>query len=361
MNAPVPPRTLTVECAGTTYTITPDRAPASVGRSAAADVPVADPRASRTHVRLELDRGAWRAVDADSRNGMFVDGQRHAVVRIHDGLVINVGNPDGMAVTFRFANDGPYLPPAEDDHVDSAIVRAGAAVAARRRELDITQRTLAKYRIMNAGALIAFEKGRSWPRERTRAKLEEVLQWPPGSIANIRNGGAIPGERPEADPSSETTPLIVGAVDVAMKTFAAAIDTLPDVSAPDFTRRAAVILADLRELEAVVARAARQSRGMPAVVMALSAVRTRYETLMLRAAAAPNATLGQRLFAARRRANLTAPELANAVGLSAQLIEAVEAGHSVADADAAAIGAFLAQLEPSSGDIGGDESTGEIR
>ena len=77
--------------------------------------------------------------------------------------------------------------------VDPGMARAGAAAAARRRELDISQRSLAADGIINAGALISFEKGRSWPRERTRAKLEEVLQWPPGTIARIRRGGpAVP-------------------------------------------------------------------------------------------------------------------------------------------------------------------------
>ncbi len=343
MNAPV----LTVVCAGTVYRIGPDRAPATVGRSPDAHVPLADPRVSRSHVRLDFDRGVWRAVDADSRNGMFVDGQRRSVVEIHDGLVVHVGDPDGTALMFRFAGNEPEGAEdldTPDETADREIARAGSAVAARRRELDITQRTLAKYRIMNAGALIAFEKGRSWPRERTRAKLEEVLQWPPGTIANIRNGGAVPGERAEPEPDTEQAPLIVGAVDVAMKTFAAAIDALPHPSDPAFAERAAVILSDMRQLEAVVARAARQSRGMPAILIVLSTVRNRYEELMFRAAAAPGATLGQRLFAARRNANLSAAETGNAVGLSAQLIEAVEAGQPVTDADAAAITALLTKL-----------------
>lgn len=361
MNVPAQPPALTVDCAGTVVTLAPERAPAIIGRSAEADVPVADPRVSRTHVRLELDGTEWRAVDTDSRNGMFVDGERRAAVPIHDGLTIHVGNPEGTAITFRFAGPGADQPGEDDQHVDSSIASAGAAVAARRRELDITQRTLAKYRIMNAGALIAFEKGRSWPRERTRAKLEEVLQWPPGTIANIRNGGAVPGQHTELDAGGDQATLIVGAVDVAMKTFGAAIDTLPDVSDPDFAERVIVILSDLRELESVVARAARQSRGTPTVVMALSTVRTRYEELMFRAAAAPNASLGQRLFAARRRANLTAAETADAVGVSAQLIEAVEAGHPVAEADGAAITGFLSQLDQGHDIAGSDESTTEIR
>src|SRR6476469_8082422 len=82
------------------------------------------------------------------------------------------------------------------DVVDAGLARAGAAAAARRRELDVSQRSLAADGIINAGALIAFEKGRSWPRERTRAKLEEVMQWPPGTIARLRRGESIAPDRP---------------------------------------------------------------------------------------------------------------------------------------------------------------------
>src|SRR5829696_8600960 len=84
------------------------------------------------------------------------------------------------------------------DVVDPGQARAGAAAAARRRELDISQRSLAADGIINAGALIAFEKGRSWPRDRTRAKLEEVLQWPAGTIERIRDGGAVAYQAPAA-------------------------------------------------------------------------------------------------------------------------------------------------------------------
>jgi hypothetical protein len=45
---------------------------------------------------------------------------------------------------------------------------------------------------------------------------------------------------------------------------------------------------------------------------------------MTRAAATPEATLGQRLYTARRRASLTAEEAAAALGSPAELIIAVE-------------------------------------
>jgi transcriptional regulator with XRE-family HTH domain len=233
----------------------------------------------------------------------------------------------------------------EEDAGDPGIARAGTAVAARRRELDIKQRNLAKYKIINAGALIAFEKGRSWPRERTRARLEEVLQWPAGTIAMIRYGGPAPGATPEPPADEGAASLIVGAVEVAMKTFGAAIESLPPDDDAEFSARATVILADLRKLEAVVARAAQRSRGTPDVVLALRTVRGRYDDLMFRAAAAPGATLGQRLYAARRRANLSAAETANAAGLPAELVDAVEAGESATDTDAATLNDLIASLD----------------
>ena len=231
------------------------------------------------------------------------------------------------------------------DAGDPGIARAGAAVAARRRELDIKQRNLAKYKIINAGALIAFEKGRSWPRERTRARLEEVLQWPAGTIATIRYGGSVPGATPEPPVDDGAASLIVGAVEVAMKTFTAAIEALPPDDAAEFPARSAVILADLRKLETVVARAAQRSRGTADVVLALRTVRGCYDGLMFRAAAAPEATLGQRLYVARRRANLSAAETANAAGLPAELVDAVEAGEPAGEADTARLNDLIASLD----------------
>jgi transcriptional regulator with XRE-family HTH domain len=233
----------------------------------------------------------------------------------------------------------------DEDAGDPGIARAGAAVAARRRELDIKQRNLAKYKIINAGALIAFEKGRSWPRERTRAKLEEVLQWPAGTIATIRYGGAVPGSAPEPPADDGTASLFAGTVDVAMTTLGAAIESLPPADHPDFSARATVILADLRKLESVVARAAQRSRGTADVVLALRTVRRAYDDLMFRAAAAAGATLGQRLYAARRRANLTAAETANAAGLPVELVDAVEAGDPAAESDTAILKALISSLD----------------
>lgn len=227
---------------------------------------------------------------------------------------------------------------------DPGMVRAGAAAAARRRELDISQRSLAADGIINAGALIAFEKGRSWPRERTRAKLEEVLRWPAGTIARLRTG------EPAVEPRAETTAipgddLIAQAVVTAVSTLGSAIEALPAIDNPEFTSRVTKILADLRQLEAVAARAARLGKVTPALIKALGAVRSRYDELMLRAARAPRATLGQRLYAARRGANLTILETAQAAGVSEDDIVAAEGERPVVAGAVSAIEDLIAQLD----------------
>jgi transcriptional regulator with XRE-family HTH domain len=232
------------------------------------------------------------------------------------------------------------------DVVDPGLVRAGAAAAARRRELDISQRSLAADGIINAGALIAFEKGRSWPRERTRAKLEEVLQWPPGTIARLRHGEPASRARPtEPVAGADEGQLIAQAVITAVHTLAGAVDSLPPVDDAEFTPRVTAILADLRQLEAVAARATRISQVTPALIKALGTVRSRIDELTMFGATAPRATLGQRVYATRRRANLTIAETAQAAGVSVDDIARAEAEEPVVAATIDAIEALLKQID----------------
>lgn len=233
---------------------------------------------------------------------------------------------------------------------DPGMVRAGAAAAARRRELNVSQRSLAADGVINAGALIAFEKGRSWPRQATRAKLESVLQWPPGAIERIRRGDPAAGSAPHrvAGPPAmgpaDEVPLIAQAVVAAANTFASTIDALPPVTEPEFTPRATAILGDLRQLEAVAARAAR-IHVTPELIRALSTVRTRIDELTTRAATAPTATVGQRLYAARRRANLTIGETAQAAGVVEDVIVQIEADQPVSSADIGAVEQLITQID----------------
>ena len=127
---------------------------------------------------------------------------------------------------------------------DPGMVRAGAAAAARRRELDISQRSLAAGGIINAGALIAFEKGRSWPRQRTRAKLEEVLRWPPGAIDRLRRGESVQPHQPtSAAPGDDEASLIAQAVITTVSTLRSTVADLPSADDAAFTPRVSAVLA----------------------------------------------------------------------------------------------------------------------
>jgi transcriptional regulator with XRE-family HTH domain len=231
------------------------------------------------------------------------------------------------------------------DVVDAGLARAGAAAAARRRELDISQRSLAADGIINAGALIAFEKGRSWPRERTRAKLEEVLQWPQGTIARLRQGEPVTRDTRRTVAGADEGQLIAQAVITAVHSLGGAVDSLPPIDDPEFTPRVTAILADLRKLEAVAARATRISHVTPALIKALGTVRRQIDELTMLGATAPRATLGQRLYATRRRANLTIAETAQAAGVSEDDVARTEAEEPVPAASIEAIEALLEQLD----------------
>jgi ABC-type multidrug transport system ATPase subunit len=71
-----------------------------VGSDLRADLRVAHPLVARAHVLLRFDEGRWVAVDNNSLNGVFVNGQRVPKVVIQDGQSINIGKPDGPRITF---------------------------------------------------------------------------------------------------------------------------------------------------------------------------------------------------------------------------------------------------------------------
>ncbi|CAJ1582551.1 FHA domain-containing protein [[Mycobacterium] wendilense] len=351
---PAPPK-LTVRCGGQIRSADPADGELTIGRDPASSIHFNFSWMSRTHVRLRPEGATWVAIDS-SRNGMFVDGVRHESVPIADRMTIKLGDADGFAVDLFVGDDTPddFDDDAGDrseettsvEPVDPGIARAGAAVAARRRELELTQRGLARDKIINAGALIAFEKGRSWPHESTRTKLEQILQWPPGTISGIRQGAPAPDdEATQVISTSVASPLIAQTIQLALKSVDTAIEALPDPAAPEYYAAATGILADLRNLRAVATEAARNAPGAPALVIALGGVRRRYDDLMLKVAATPKASVGQRLFAARHRTNLTEEDAALAAGLSVNLIEAAEADQPLPPLAESAVAALLAELE----------------
>lgn len=353
MQEPAEPPRLAVHCGEQIRILSPALGEVTLGRDPSSAIRLDHSWLSRTHVRLRTDENRWIAVDC-SRNGMFIDGQRYETAIVTDGLTMNLGNPDGPAVRFTFtdadADDIDEPDWTSEQTVDPDIARAGAAVAARRRELELTQRGLARDKIINAGVLIAFEKGRSWPHESTRTRLEQVLHWPTGAIAGIRGGEPLPEEESTAvitHPTAPSTasPLIAQAIQLALNGVDSSIAALPGETTPEFDGRVRSVLADLRNLQTVAADAARNTPGAPALVIALGGVRRRYDQLMARAAAAPNAPVGRRLYAARRRANLTAEDAALAAGLPVGVISDAETDQPISDHAAAAIESLLGQLE----------------
>jgi hypothetical protein len=131
--------------------------------------------------------------------------------------------------------------------------------------------------------------------------------------------------------------IIVDLSEAAMHMYTAAIDALPFQEDKKFHRRADVVLSGMRKLRAALADAASTSRPTPAVIVALSNVRRRYDLLMEHAAAAPGSSLGQQLYVTRVHAKLSAEEVANGAGLEPGLLDELEAGATPTDEDAAKI------------------------
>jgi transcriptional regulator with XRE-family HTH domain len=74
-------------------------------------------------------------------------------------------------------------------------------------------------------------------------------------------------------------------------------------------------------------------------------VRRELHELTMLAAAAPTASLGQRVYAARRRANLTIAETAQAAGVPEEAIAQVELEQPVPAPSAELIEALLVQIQ----------------
>ncbi len=99
MSPPAPPA-LTVRYEGAERTFAAGN-DVVVGRDLRADVRVAHPLISRTHLIVRFDQGRWIAIDNGSLNGLYVHTRRVPVVEIQDGLRVNIGNPDGPALSFE--------------------------------------------------------------------------------------------------------------------------------------------------------------------------------------------------------------------------------------------------------------------
>jgi hypothetical protein len=147
------------------------------------------------------------------------------------------------------------------------------------------------------------------------------------------------GQAPQDDSS-----IIVSLSEAAMHMYGAAIDALPFAEDKKFHKRADVVLEGMRKLRAALTEAASSNRPSPAVVVELSNVRRRYDSLMEHAAAAPGSSLGQQLYVTRLHNKLSAEEVANGAGLPTHLPDELEAGATPDDEQAARIRDTIAAL-----------------
>ena len=74
----------------------------TMGRAPENDVCLTDPRASRTHLRIEPRPGGWRVVDTGSQNGTIRNGRRVRSAPLRPGDVLSIG---ATRVTFELATD----------------------------------------------------------------------------------------------------------------------------------------------------------------------------------------------------------------------------------------------------------------
>ncbi len=131
--------------------------------------------------------------------------------------------------------------------------------------------------------------------------------------------------------------IIVSLSEAAMHMYSAAIDALPFAEDKKFHKRADVVLEGMRKLRSALGDAASTNRPSSAVIVELSNVRRRYDSLMEHAAAAPGSSLGQQLYVTRLHAKLSAEEVANGAGLPTHRPDQLEAGDAPNDDEAAKI------------------------
>lgn len=91
-----------------------------IGRSPESDVPVRDILLSRKHCRVEpgtgKDKGRWRLVDLNSRNGSHVNWKKITQHRLFDGDAVRIGR---TWLTFKAGAYAPAAQAAQDTPVRS--------------------------------------------------------------------------------------------------------------------------------------------------------------------------------------------------------------------------------------------------
>ncbi|WP_342314741.1 FHA domain-containing protein (plasmid) [Mycobacterium avium subsp. hominissuis] len=361
IDSPASPPDLTIDCAGSApLTVQAQDAPITIGRELPAHIRIPDPRVSRTHLHIEVTEAGWTVTDARSRNGTYRDGHPIDRLAITDGLTVCIGNPDGIPVAFTLTPTArPKSHPrtadvdVDDDDftddtaslqaLDPGIAAAGAEVVKRREELGFSQRKLKDDGVIGQSNLVAFERGRRWPRDSTRAKLEKALGWEPGHLARVRYAAGDPDETTDAMSDTVRVTVLVQALELALDGIKARIGKLPSDADAAFADQAEQLLGELRRVQDTATDTVRTTRS-PGMARLLGDVRRTYNQLVMRAAQVPGASLSYRLYAARHRAELSVDETAAAAGVDVSHVTAVEAGHRVPEDVIESLDALASQL-----------------
>jgi transcriptional regulator with XRE-family HTH domain len=365
--------------AGRFFIAEPSQGTVLIGRQLPAQIRIAAHAISRTHLRIEPIGQHWVVSDAGTRNGTFLNGERieslPLPVPLTEAITLRMGAADGIAVCIRAATSATSAADAPagavsalvgsgddpDDHedpddiadadgaddlsgaVDLSVARAGAAVAARREELGLSQRKLADERIVSQSVLVKFERGEHWPRQSTLTKIEGYLDWSPGTIARIRAGASAPdAESTEVLSPTVQVAVLIDASEIALRVLLARAAGLPSTNDPQFGSEIAPLLSELRRLERTISGAAATSTGRPEIARLLSQIRLSFAELADIASRSPRATLGQRLTAVRTRSRLSIAEVAAAAGTDIDTITAAETERPLGGEARAAIEQFIA-------------------
>ena len=133
------PSTVVVRVGGQTRTLEHD---ATIGRDPSCSFVVDHALVSRLHAAVRREGTGWVVEDRQSRNGIFVAGERAATVPVGAGVVVHLGAPDGPRLDVTLAAPGhgavaPVAAPAPGGEIrvgrdpDNTIVLAGDLLASR--------------------------------------------------------------------------------------------------------------------------------------------------------------------------------------------------------------------------------------
>lgn len=83
-------------------------------------------------------------------------------------------------------------------------MNVGETVVKRRAELGLSRAAAAKLASVDPKTLQSLERDERWPHDTNRVKIERALQWEPGSLDAIKNGGGPT----ELQQPPETPPVV---------------------------------------------------------------------------------------------------------------------------------------------------------